>query len=502
MKTTYAILAGLVAQQAAATSWDVAGPPFLTPQYANNECSVKQKPGFNWSDLKVGQNVGQYGDFDFSQGWKCSNTPGKRDALTKRGLSGKSVSNRCSHSKPASFGCGNKKKDGFSINTIDVSVEFDVLVDLHYTLVDGSLCKQIAVPCKQSGNTIANTQCGGAKTVEIFISSSFSFTETVSDCGINMHHIGFDCSPPRPFTTPPQPSPPPATSSPPPTSSPMSTPAAVTTNTTSTPSGIYYMPPFRNSSVAALSSIFPTTIVSTSSTAVSVAASSAAGYGPMYSSSAQPPPSVDQILPSCMNTWLQITTSCRDNTHADCYCTNANFTTNVIQCVESRCDTPESVKQTLQYLVGICAQHVSQNPSIISNCPNGTFEVSPPPPLPSDSVSTPGPASSTPTTPVTTITYGSTCVTVPLVYFTTTPVGAGSTPTNPVGLQPGNTPPPTPAAITISAGGPATTYNPPTGTGSLRPTTSLPSQFTGGATPLGAEANLALIGAALAWFAL
>ncbi|EAT90718.2 hypothetical protein HBH56_190240 [Parastagonospora nodorum] len=620
MKTTYTLLAGLAAQQAAAT-WDFSGKPFLSPQYANNECSDKQKGGFDWSDLQEGTSNFQYGDFDFSKDWKCSSALGKRDGLTKRTFGNKAIVNRCSKKKPAQFSC-DKKKDGFSIKTIDISVEFDVMIDLHYTLVDGSLCKQKSVPCKKEGSTVENTQCGGAKSVEVYLGGSYKGEK--SDCGLNFHNIGFECNPPKPYNPPSPPSPPPATSTkvtPPPvqsSSATQSTPAVSAPATTEGCNGGYgqgcppvqtaptisSLPPFVNTSMPAVppptqestivappgkesstvtpvpesssvvspppaqesspscdgsygsdcgassappappASSTPIPVVESSSTVLasstgtpvveSSSAPPAQSSSPSYPPSSNPPPEVDQILPTCMNTWLQISTECKDNTNKDCYCKNAKFTKNVIDCVVARCDTPEQTKKTLQYLVGICAEHVPENPSIVTDCPKDTFDNTPPTPEAPGVPSTPdasttgsaaagiptGPAAAPPANtpappapappagyPVTTITYGSTSLTVPAVHFTTETPAPGATPAAPVGLVPGVAPPSAPAATTPAAGGApyptGSTLRPsvlPTGTGGLRP--SAPAQFTGAASPLGVEANIAMIGAALAFFAL
>jgi hypothetical protein len=207
-----------------------------------------------------------------------------------------------------------------------------------------------------------------------------------------------------------------------------------------------------------------------------------------------------------MNTWLQISTEdCKDNTATDCYCKNAKFTKNVIDCVQAWCKTDEETKATLQYLVGICAQHVPENPGLVSDCPKDTFDNTPA--TPPSGVQSPGaPAPTTaPSTPVTTIVYGSTSLTVPQVHFTTEVPAAGSTPTAPVGLVPGVAPPQTPATTTAALAPypvPSTLKATvqPTGTGAVRP--SSPAQFTGAATPFKAEAKHVMLGAALAFLAL
>ncbi|KAH8732213.1 hypothetical protein GQ44DRAFT_697260 [Phaeosphaeriaceae sp. PMI808] len=626
MKATYALLAGLTAQQAVAT-WDYFGKPFKSPPYANNECSDKQKGGFDWSDLKDGDSNFQYGDFDFSSGWKCSNSFGKRDSLTKRTFGNKAITNKCSKDKPATFGC-DKRKDGFSITTIDVSVEFDVEIDLHYKMNDGSLCKQKSVPCKKSGNTVQNTQCGGAQSVEVYLGSGYKGSK--SDCQIGFHHIGFDCNPPTEYKPPPPPSPP---SRPPPSSSkpvvsrpvstpppvkssappcyggdcggkppastpvapppsppscsegyggegcpsgstpPASTPPAGTPPASTPPAGTppaskppvqtpppLTRPPFGNSSIPApppptyettkipppnsesiktppssettkspppgSSVVVPPPSYETSAPPCNgeycgassappsspsappskpgVPASSAPASTP--SSPPPPPPPVGEVLPTCMNTWLQISTEdCKDNTAVDCYCKNSKFTKNVIDCVQAWCKTDEETKQTLQYLVGICAQYVPENPGLVSDCPEDTFQ---PPATPTGGPRSSGapvttPAPPMPSGPVTTIVYGSTSVTVPQVHFSTETYAAGATPVAPVGLVVGTAPPqaavtPTQAPFPIPS-----TLRPsslPTGTGAIRP--SSPAQFTGAASPFKAEAKHVMLGAAIAFLAL
>jgi hypothetical protein len=600
MKTTYALLAGLAAQQAAAT-WNLSGKPFSSPQYANNECSDKQKSGFDWSDLKDGDSNFQYGDFDFSKNWKCANSVGKRDLLTKRTFGNKAIKNKCSKQQPASFGC-DKRKNGFSITTIDVSVEFDVEIDLHYTMNDGSLCKQKHVPCKKDGSTIQNTQCGGAKSVDVYLGSRYKGEK--SECEIGLHHIGFDCNeatpykPPPPFQYTPLPPPPPKVESskpviskpaatPPPAESsaaqppasssvcegeackPKSTPAVLPpapsgppyannsmpapptqkttlltppsqeSKTVTPPSQesktVVPPPPSKESSAAscdgshgqscgASSSVAPPPALSTGVSPPSPPPAQAST--PSYPPSSYPPKDVEDVLPTCMNTWLQISTEdCKDNTATDCYCKNSKFTKNVIDCVQAWCQTDEQTKKTLQYLVGICAEHVPENPGLVTDCPSDTFDntpVTPPAGMPPAGVPSPGappattpapgapPAPPAPSMPVTTITYGSTSLTVPQVHFTTEVPAAGATPAAPVGLVPGTAPPQAPAATTTAAAAPypiPSTLKPTvqptgagTGTGAVRP--SSPAQFTGAASPFKAEAKHVMLGAALAFFAL
>tara|TARA_R110002003_G_scaffold44_1_gene3185 strand:- start:544 stop:1176 length:633 start_codon:yes stop_codon:yes gene_type:complete len=205
-----------------------------------------------------------------------------------------------------------------------------------------------------------------------------------------------------------------------------------------------------------------------------------------------------------MNTWLQISTEdCKDNTATDCYCKNSKFTKNVIDCVQAWCETDEETKSTLQYLVGICAQYVPENPGLVEDCPDDTFNT---PATPTGGVgstgvplNTPAPSlTPTPSRPVTTIVYGSTSLTVPQVHFTTEVPAAGATPTAPVGLVPGVAPPQTPATTTLAPYPVPSTLKPsfqPTGTGAVRP--SSPAQFTGAASPVRVDAKHMMLAAAL-----
>jgi hypothetical protein len=125
---------------------------------------------------------------------------------------------------------------------------------------------------------------------------------------------------------------------------------------------------------------------------------------------------------------------------------------------------------------------------------------------------TPAPETPAGETPCTTITFGTTTLTVPQVHFTTQTNSAGANPTEPVALVPGTAEPAqTPAATTPAAGGapypiPSTmgTATVPmgtaTGTGAIRP--SSPAEFTGAALPFTMVPKGALFGAALAFFAL
>jgi hypothetical protein len=206
--------------------------------------------------------------------------------------------------------------------------------------------------------------------------------------------------------------------------------------------------------------------------------------------------------------------------------------------------TDEETQEALQYLLGICASHVPENPGLITDCPtyiplNPTTPPAPPAPpvTPSGSsppsappvVTTPAPESSAAyTPPVTTITYQTTVttpcscaestsvvetiqttITVPQVIFVTQtpaqPPPPGAAPSEPpVVLVPPGTPPPVSAGTTLP---PYPTGGVPTSLGtvtipSASASFSAPPQFTGAASPVRRNFAPAFLGAALAFFAL
>ena len=222
-----------------------------------------------------------------------------------------------------------------------------------------------------------------------------------------------------------------------------------------------------------------------------------------------------------MNTWLEISGDCKNNADASCYCKNKDFTKNVIDCVSAWCGTDDETRQSLQYLIGICAEHVPENPGLVTDCPS-YIPLNPTPAsptAPAGSASTPAGETTAPvvpgttsapaeSTPCTTITMGSTTLTIPQVHFTTETNEAGAaSATEPVGLVPGTAPAQTPASTTAAAPYPTVpvagttlaTFK-PSGTGALSPTS--PAEFTGAAVPFKLEAQHAILGAMLAYFAL
>ncbi|KAL8809630.1 MAG: hypothetical protein Q9200_003248 [Gallowayella weberi] len=181
---------------------------------------------------------------------------------------------------------------------------------------------------------------------------------------------------------------------------------------------------------------------------------------PPSSPAPSPPAPCPSVLPSCMKTWITITT-CKDNADSNCYCQDAEFTKTVQECVSAWAANKNDVQGALSYLAGICAPHVPKNPGIITNVPK-TITLVPTPaspsqtsPQPSSPASTSGaaipPASPAPGTPTSPPVPGNPLVTSSVA---NSPVG-GTIPGNPlvtssVANSPvgGTIPPPAPIPVT------------------------------------------------------
>ncbi|KAK4145723.1 uncharacterized protein C8A04DRAFT_26468 [Dichotomopilus funicola] len=166
-------------------------PPFTCPGNTDNKCTDKQRPGFNWDDLDIGDFF-DYGDFNF-QGWSCQNGGGGggRGRFAPR-TGQKVIGGTCSsekHNSP-SFGCG-PSIDRFSLSSIHVKPEFDCDLEFHYDMPDGSTCKHRSA-CKSSGTTVVNNQCGGAKNVTVVFPHQPD--KPKPSCSIQVPTISFDCS--------------------------------------------------------------------------------------------------------------------------------------------------------------------------------------------------------------------------------------------------------------------------------------------------------------------
>lgn len=271
MKTGVTLLA--FAASAAATFPFRNFPPFQCPENTDNKCTDKQKPGFSFDDLDFGPFTG-YHDFSWN-GFTCGNVGGNGRFNKRTG--GKKIGGVCSGDKKSSpsFGCG-PKIDKFSLGSIHVKPEFDCDLEFHYDMPDGKTCKHRS-PCKKSGTTVVNKQCGGAKNVTIVFPPQPNKPKPV--CSIDIHTISFDCNPPKTTFVPPVPTVPtlpPTTSPNPPATTPPTGPGTSPSAPASSPSVPSSSPPapVPSSSASESSSTKPTTLPPFSSVSSNSPASS------------------------------------------------------------------------------------------------------------------------------------------------------------------------------------------------------------------------------------
>jgi hypothetical protein len=453
------IVAGLAVGQAAATGWRLDAHQYSSPYNTNNECSAEQKPGYNWDNLEPGS-FDSYGSNKFS-GFKCGNSFGKRDGVSKRLFQDKCIT--ADIDKEPKIECNGKDK--MTIDSYQVSSSWDTDVDAHHEMPDGSVCKQTH-RCTKGGNTVQNTQCAGSTKVTFKPKKGESGkNEKGESCSIGIHSIGFNCGEASSSSTQPAYSAP-ATSSAPAYSSSViestsatesSTSAVSTSETTSSvvdttsstegspaTSSVPSIPAY--SSYANVSTtysatsavILPSTSneMSPSSTDVSPEGttssylsfsttahnSSAPVYSATTSSDVEVPsqtyeaPNTPDLLPQCINTWIG-QSDCKDNADFSCYCRNSDLITKVMGCIDAWSDDDDKTQSAAGYLQGICAPYVPQNPAIITACPSGSKP-------PTSSATTTAPVSEVPgeTAPVNELssTEGSPVTTAPVEMTTST----------------------------------------------------------------------------------
>ncbi|KAJ8106263.1 hypothetical protein ONZ43_g7124 [Nemania bipapillata] len=192
-----ALAAGL--SRVAATGYGFHNAPsFSCPDNSDNQCTSDMKSGFDWSDLNFGSFT-SYKGFTYT-GYTCSQKFGKRDELTGRSFQSKCITGTAHQDKSScpKMSCDNSKGvEKTSISEFQITPEFDCDLEFHYTMPDGSTCKQRS-SCKSSGTIVTNSQCGGATDVTVVYPSQPNKPKDTCDYGI--HHVSFDCSGPKPTT--------------------------------------------------------------------------------------------------------------------------------------------------------------------------------------------------------------------------------------------------------------------------------------------------------------
>ncbi|KAG5970168.1 hypothetical protein E4U56_007968 [Claviceps arundinis] len=471
-------------------------PSFNTPHNVDNQCTPEQEKGWDFKDLPTGS-FDKYLGFQFGGGWNCeASTRGKLQGRTFGNIA-KIISGLCPLHGALDIGLGaHAGVDAFSIGSIDLSTEFDVRLEFHYDMQDGSVCKHSA-DCKKGGSTIVNNQCGGAKKVKIVYPPQPSTSKNT--CKISCHKISWHCgsggSPPPPGqvsipgtltasgfsstgsipgvtttpttpdmettpgvttsatsattspgqdttpsypgitssaatsattspgqdTTPSYPGVTSATSATSATTSPgqdttpsypgvtssaatsatSSMPGASTDSTETTPGASISTTPGQETTPSVpgvstntqpgttdmqstQSTSGPATFVTSISSAECHACSSTetsyltvpgavstvqTGDKPQPTTpGGKPSPPCPQVVPRCLNTFLELKSKCKDNKDAACYCPNKDFVNVVFNCIYAHGENDNVISEAISFFQGMCGQYIPQNPAIATGC--------------------------------------------------------------------------------------------------------------------------------------
>jgi hypothetical protein len=84
---------------------------------------------------------------------------------------------------------------------------------------------------------------------------------------------------------------------------------------------------------------------------------------------------VPDVVPSCLNTFLDFVEDCKDNTDAACYCPSKDFVDNVFQCLYAHAENDDTVAQAVSFFQGICAPYVEKNPGIATGADSVTEHI-------------------------------------------------------------------------------------------------------------------------------
>ncbi|GLB11976.1 hypothetical protein AtubIFM57258_009253 [Aspergillus tubingensis] len=192
-----------------------------------------------------------------------------------------------------------------------------------------------------------------------------------------------------------------------------------------------------------VSTITMTATSTIANTVVPTGKSPATSTGASGVSTPAPSAPCPNVVPKCINTWMNLLPKCSSNSDVSCYCPSDDFTKKVISCIQAWGASQAEVQAALSYFTGICAAYVPQNPGIVTVIPTsitlGAGATGAPPvtgtavhSITGGVAPTTKPATAAPVAS-TVVTYSTWTVTVPKVVFTTASGSAQTT----VGLVPG-----------------------------------------------------------------
>ncbi|KAG5959954.1 hypothetical protein E4U58_004808 [Claviceps cyperi] len=137
-----------------------------------------------------------------------------------------------------------------------------------------------------------------------------------------------------------------------------------------------------------------------------------------------------EVVPRCLNTFLELKSKCKHNKDAACYCPNKDFVNSVFNCIYAHGESDNVVSEAISFFQGMCGQYIPQNPAIATGCKpiieiitvTGTPRITN---VPYTTVAYSGPNAGPPAV-----------VTVPVIVMPTGPAAGAPQPTAPVVAQP------------------------------------------------------------------
>ncbi|KAG5811562.1 hypothetical protein H9Q74_013526 [Fusarium xylarioides] len=220
---------------------------------------------------------------------------------------------------------------------------------------------------------------------------------------------------------------------------------------------------------------------------------------------------VPDVVPSCLNTFLEYVADCKDNTDAACYCPSKDFVSNVFECLYAHAENDDTVAQAVSFFQGICAPYAQKNPVIATGADSVTEHITVTGTtiitsahyitvVVATTITEPVVASGTPVEGSCTVRTIETEIVVPEVGFTSGPAGNGPIPaqTAPATAPAAGTEAPAPGYEAPGAGETLITGKPAVGTGGLPAPTATGVPVTAGAARNGMGIAAAILAVAIA----
>ncbi|KAF5679525.1 hypothetical protein FDENT_8673 [Fusarium denticulatum] len=220
---------------------------------------------------------------------------------------------------------------------------------------------------------------------------------------------------------------------------------------------------------------------------------------------------VPDVVPSCLNTFLDYVADCKDNTDAACYCPSKDFVANVFECLYAHAENDDTVAQAVSFFQGICAPYAGENPAIATGADAVTEHITVTGTtiitsahyttvVVATTITEPVVASGTPVEGSSTVKTIETEIVVPEVGFTSGPAGNGPIPaqTAPATAPAAGTEAPAPGYEAPGAGETLITGKPAVGTGGLPAPTATGFPVTAGAARNGMGIAAAILAVAIA----